>query len=228
MLRTHRAGKGPGGCGGWGLGSRSRRGPGLPPIPGLIGQGTSPGSPAGFLVSGGWGSHPPLLSCPYIPGGPLLPTSPDVPSLPPMPPGTHVAWGGGFGGQGIRLGAQQAPWSKWAGQSPSVSLMLLLEGPSLLPLLISPASWVLILSGLHLSSHLCPPTTYRVHLGVPPISLRVRVPYQQPAGTLVVGRHYLSIFPHHHLLKSLLNFSSIASVLCFIYFFGHAVEPGGS
>ena len=28
-----------------------------------------------------------------------------------------------------------------------------------------------------------------VHLGVPPISLGVRVPHQQPAGTLVVGRH---------------------------------------
>ena len=53
----------PPGCGGWCLGSRNRRGPGVPPIPGLRGQGTSSGSPAGFLSSSGWGKHPPLLSC---------------------------------------------------------------------------------------------------------------------------------------------------------------------
>ena len=62
MLRTHRSGKGPGGCGGWGLGSRNRRDPGVPPTPGLRGQGTSPGRPAGFLGSSGQGSHPLLLS----------------------------------------------------------------------------------------------------------------------------------------------------------------------
>ena len=49
MLRTHRAGKGPWGCGVWSLGSRNRRGPGVPPTPGLRGQGTSTGSSAGFL-----------------------------------------------------------------------------------------------------------------------------------------------------------------------------------
>ena len=27
MFRTHRAGKGPGGCGGWGLGSMEQKGP---------------------------------------------------------------------------------------------------------------------------------------------------------------------------------------------------------
>ena len=43
ILRTHRAGKGHGVCGGWGLGSRNRRGPGVPPTPGLRGQETSPG-----------------------------------------------------------------------------------------------------------------------------------------------------------------------------------------
>ena len=63
MLRTHRAGKGSGGCGGRGLGSRNRRGPGVPPTPGLRGQGTSPGSPAGFLGSSGQGKCLPLLSC---------------------------------------------------------------------------------------------------------------------------------------------------------------------
>ena len=87
MLRTHRAGKGPGGSGGWGLGSRNRRGPGVPPTSGLRGQGTSPGSPAGFLGSSGWGKGSPLLSCSSGLGGPLLPASPDLPCLPPMPPG---------------------------------------------------------------------------------------------------------------------------------------------
>ena len=95
MLSTHRAGKGPGGCGGWGLGSRNRRGPGVPPTPGLRGRGTSPGSPAGFLGSSGQGKRPPLL--------------------------------------------------------------LLLEGPSHLPLLISLASGGLILSDLHFSYSSVPP-----------------------------------------------------------------------
>ena len=94
MLRTHRAGKGPGGCGGWGLGSRNGRGPGAPPTPGLRGQGTSPGSTAGFLDSSGQGKCPPLLSCSSCLGGPLPSASPDLPSLPPMPPRTYVAWRG--------------------------------------------------------------------------------------------------------------------------------------
>ena len=87
MLRTHRAGKGPGGCGGWDLGSRNRRGPGVPPTPGLRGQGTSPGSPAGFLGSSGQGKRPPLLSFSSGLGGPLLPASPDLPGLPSIPSG---------------------------------------------------------------------------------------------------------------------------------------------
>ena len=79
MLRTHRSGKGPGHCRGWGLGSRNRRGPGVPPTPGLRGWGSSPGSPAGFLDSSGRGKCPPLLlscsSCSSCPRGPLLPAS---------------------------------------------------------------------------------------------------------------------------------------------------------
>ena len=99
LLRTHRAGKGPGGCGGWGLGSRNRRGPGVPPTPGLSGQGTSPGSPAGFLGSSGWGKHPPLLSCSSSLGsGRAPPTclSCSPLSLLPVPPWTHTTgslWG---------------------------------------------------------------------------------------------------------------------------------------
>ena len=63
--------KRPGICGGWGLGSRNRRGPGVPHTPGLRGQGTSPGSPAGFLGSSWGGKCPPLLSCSSGLRGPL-------------------------------------------------------------------------------------------------------------------------------------------------------------
>ena len=82
MLRTHRTGKGLGGCGGWRLGSRNRSGPDVPPTPGLRGRGTSPGSPAGFLGSSGQGKCPPLLSCSSCfscPRGPLPPASPVLP-----------------------------------------------------------------------------------------------------------------------------------------------------
>ena len=94
VLRTHRAGEGPGGCGRRPLGSRNRRGPGVPPTPGLRGQDTSPGSPAGFLGLSEWSKCPPLLSCSSSLGAPLLPASPDLPGLPPMPRGpTWPGWG---------------------------------------------------------------------------------------------------------------------------------------
>ena len=219
--------KRPCGIGGWGLGSRNRRGPGMSPTPRLRGQGTSPGSPGGFLDSNGWGKHPPLLSCssglgsgraPQVPPiclscsplglflmlpgpmrpagvgtlegrelawefsrlpGPewaeqspstpplLLPEDPSrlpLPDLPPMPQGPTRP-GGGFGGQGTRLRAQQGPRPEWPGRSPSAPLPHLLEGPSCLPLLISLASGALILSGLHFSFPLCPPTSYRFTWG---------------------------------------------------------------
>ena len=96
MLRTHRAGKGPGRLRGWGLGSSNRRGPGVSSTSGLRGQGTSPGSPAGFLGSSGRGK--PLLSFPaplvWGLGRPRPPASPDLPGLPPMPPRAHAAWRG--------------------------------------------------------------------------------------------------------------------------------------
>ena len=80
MLRTHRAGKGPGGCGQWGLGPRSRRGSGCPP-PWSQRAGDSPRSPAGFLGSSAQGRYPPLLSCSSGLGGPLPPASPDLSCL---------------------------------------------------------------------------------------------------------------------------------------------------
>ena len=76
--------------------------------------------------------------------------------------------GGGFGGQGTSLGAQQPPWPEWARRSPSSPLLLFPEGPSHLPPLISPASGALILSGLHFSSPLSPPVSYRFTLGFLP------------------------------------------------------------
>ena len=79
-------------------------------------------------------------------------------------PRTHVAWMGLWRG-GTGLGAQQAPQPEWARQSPSAPLPLFLESPSCLPLLVSLASGVLILSGLHFSSPLSPPTSYWFTLG---------------------------------------------------------------
>ena len=98
MLRTHRAGIGPGGCGGMGLRPQSQRVGDLTwepsRLPGLKWAGQMPSSPLLLLWS----------------GGPLLPASPDLPDLPLMPPGPMWPGGrGGLGGQGTCLGAQQAP-----------------------------------------------------------------------------------------------------------------------
>ena len=187
MLRTHRAGKGPGDCGGWHLGSRNRRGPGMPPTPGLKGQETSPGSLAGFLGSSGQGKRPPLLSCSSGLGGPLPPASPDLPSLPPMPTG-HRWPGVGFGLQGSGLVGQHVPWA------PVGRAIALCSSPALPRESLPPASPDL--PGLRGADLVWPPLLLPprspyilpVHFGVPPVSLGVRVPYQWPAGALVVGR----------------------------------------
>ena len=49
----------------WGVGLRlkEQKGSRCALHPGLRGQGTSPGSLAGFLGLSGWGKHPLLLSC---------------------------------------------------------------------------------------------------------------------------------------------------------------------
>ena len=91
MLRTHRAGKGPGGCGGWGLGSTEQKGPRRAPHPWSQRAGHSPGSPAGFLGSSGWGKHPRLLSCSSSSGGPFPRASPVLPWPPSYAPRTHAA-----------------------------------------------------------------------------------------------------------------------------------------
>ena len=127
MLRTHRAGKCLGGCGGWGLDSRNRRGPGVPPTPGLRGRSTSPGSPAGSPCPNGQGNHPLLLSCSSCrapPTGLLPPVSSDLLGLPPMPPGPTQP-GGGLEGRGSAWELSRLP-------SPS--------GPGGCPLLLSCSS----------------------------------------------------------------------------------------
>ena len=184
MLRTHRARKGPGDCGGWGLGSRSRRGPGVAPTPGLRGRGTSPGSPAGFMGSSGRGKCPPLLSCSSGPEGPSrLPLLTSPASL--LCPQGPTQPGGGFGGQGIGLGAQQAPVPKWEialrssptpprGSLPPASLISLVSGAP-------------ILSGLHFSYPSVPPRPTSSPGGSSHL-LGVRLPHQRPAGALVVGK----------------------------------------
>ena len=76
--------------------------------------------------------------------------------------------GGGFGLQGIELGAQQAPPAPVGGAIALPPLPLFPESPSHLPLLISLASGALILSGLHFSSPLSPPVSYQFTLGLLP------------------------------------------------------------
>ena len=185
MLRTHRAGKGPGGSGGWGLGSRYRMGPGVPPIPGLRGQGTSPGIPAGSPCPSGQGKCPPLLSCSSrrAPCLPLLisPASLLCPQGPTWPRG-------GFGGQGNWLGSS-AGSPAHVGQGITLHSSLALPGESLPP--ASPDLPSLRGTNLVWPPLLLPPRSpyvLLVHSGVPLLSLGVRVPHQQPAGALAVGR----------------------------------------
>ena len=173
MLRTYRAGKGPWGCGGWGLGSTEQL-----PTPGLRGQGTSPGSPAGFLGSSGWGKRPPFLSCSSSPEGPShLPLlfSPRPPSYAPR---TNVA-GGGWALEG------RAPAWEWAQQAPrarvgrAITLRSSLAPPGRPRPPASPD-----LPSLRGADPVWPPlllppqypNILPVHLGVPPVSLGVRVP----------------------------------------------------
>ena len=107
ILRTHKAGKGPGGCGAWGLGSRNRRGPGVP-FPWSQRAGDLTCEPSRLPGLSGRGKRPPLLSSSALPlGGPLPPASPDLPSLPLMPRKTNVAKAGGEGAwrAGIRPGS---------------------------------------------------------------------------------------------------------------------------
>ena len=88
-----------------------------------------------------------------------------------------LGWKRGLWGVGLRLKEQKGPrcaphlWSQRAGDltwEPSKLPGLEWEGPSRLPLLISPASGVPILSDLQFSSPLSPPTSYQFTLGFLP------------------------------------------------------------
>ena len=104
-----------------------------------------------------------FLFSPAPPRGPLPPASPDLPASLLCPQDPHILEGALE--EFTSLGAQQAPWPEWARRSPATSLPLFPEGPSLLPLLISPASgtdpvWPPLLL-LSQCPHILP-----VHLGV--------------------------------------------------------------
>ena len=86
------------------------------------------------------------------------------------------------------LGAQQASWARVGGANALCSSPTPPKCPSHLPLLIFLTSGVPILSGLHFSSPFHPPTSYAFTWGFFLSPGGVRVPHQQPAGTLVVGR----------------------------------------
>ena len=158
MLRTHRAGKGPGGCGGWGLGSRNRRGPGMPPPLVLEGRGPHLGAPqASWARIGGQTPSSPLL---LLPSGvwegpsrlPLL--------ISPASLLCQLPWWSLLNSQ-----ADALPSKHPTRVSNRLLLSLSSQSPSRLPLLIFPASGAQILSGFHFSSPLSPPTSYRFTLG---------------------------------------------------------------
>ena len=133
---------------------------------GLGGQGTGLG--AQQAPSARVGGAITLHSSPAPPGRPLPPASPDFSGLPSMPPRTQTAWRGVWRAGNWTGSSAGSPMPEWVGQSPSAPLPLFPESPSRLPFLIFPASGAPILSGLHFSSHLCPPMTYRFTLGFLP------------------------------------------------------------
>ena len=168
MLRTHRAGKGPRGCGGWGLGSRNRRGPGVPPHPWshraedltwersrLSGLEWAEQSPSSLLLLLQSGRGPPTC----------LSWSPWPPSCAPKDP---CALKGALEGRELAWELSRLPRPEWVGQSPSTPLPLFPESISCLPLLICLASGVPILCCLHFSFFLSPSTSYQFTLGFLP------------------------------------------------------------
>ena len=159
-------------------------GPMRPGVGGPWGTGDQPGSSASTLALSGWSKHLPLLSLSSWRAPP--PASPDLSGLPLMPPG-HTQLGGGFGG-GYWPGSS-------AGSSARVGQTIALcSSPALPGDFLPPASPDL--PGLRCADPVWPPLLLPtqsphillVHLGVPPVSLGIRVPHQRLAGALVVGR----------------------------------------
>ena len=140
MLRTHRAGKGPGSCQGVGIRLKEQKGPRHAPHPlsqktgdltwepsrlsGLEWAGQKPSSPLLLLWSRVWeGTNclPFLIS----PASLLCHQGP-----------THP--GGGLEGRGTAWELSRLPVLSGRGNRPSSPLLLLSQGPSHLPLLFSP------------------------------------------------------------------------------------------
>ena len=169
MLRIHRAGKGPGDCGGWGLGSTEQKGSrrALHPWSQRAGDLTwEPSRLPGLEWAGQTPSSPLLLFQCLQEGSSCLPLL-FFPQPPSHAPRTHAAWRG-LWRAGLAWEPSRLPRPEWARRSPSAPLPLLPEGPSCLPLLISPASVVPILFGFHFSSPLSPPMSYRFTWGFLP------------------------------------------------------------
>ena len=103
-------------------------------------------------------------------------------------PRTHVAWRG-IRSRDTGLGAQQASRAQVGLTNALCSSPAPSRGPpppaspDLPGLMGTDPVWLPLILPLQ-SPHVLP-----VHLGVPPVSLGVRVPHQQPVGTLIVGRH---------------------------------------
>ena len=87
-----------------------------------------------------WVGQSPSALLPLLPKGPShLPLlfSPLPPSYAPKDPRDLE---GALEGRGSAWELSRLPWPEWAGQTPSAPLLFLPQGPSRLPLLISPAS----------------------------------------------------------------------------------------
>ena len=135
----------------------------MPPTPGLRGLGTwEPSSLPGLKRAGQMPSSPLLLLLLLLFWRTPLLASPVLPSAFFLCPQDQCGQGEGgtLEGRGPAWEFSRLPRPEWVEQSSSAPLLLLPEGPSHLPLLISQASGVLILSGLHFSSPLSPPTSY--------------------------------------------------------------------
>ena len=119
MLRTHKAGKDPWGCVGWGLVSRNRRGPAMHPR--LVSEGRGPHLGAQQPSWARVGRANSLLSSTaalvWGLGGSLPPASLDLPSLPPMPLGT-TWFGGGLEGRGSAWELSRFPSPSGPGDRP--------------------------------------------------------------------------------------------------------------
>ena len=159
MLRTHRAGKGPGGFAGWGLGSTEQKGPRRVPHSWSQRAGDLTWEPSKFPGLEWMGQTPssPLLLLPQRPSHlPLL--------FSPQPPSYASRTNAAGGEVALEGGDQPGSPAAFLGSSGRGNLPPLLSCSSHRALL--PASRDLpglrgpILSGLHFSSPLSPPTSY--------------------------------------------------------------------